>query len=77
MKDGSFSVIKMVGTDVSLNDFIDYNNEIGIFIKENRVKVFPSNYYHGSFSDSFGNIYEEKIGSHKDLEKKGHFIEKD
>ena len=46
------------------------------FYQANQVQVFPSNYYHGSFSDSYGNIYEEESSLSKDLEKQGYFIEK-
>ncbi len=60
---------------VNLDDFDEGLETEWEFFQANQVKVVPSNRYHGSFSDIYGNIYEEASSTSKDLEKQGHFIE--
>ena len=61
---------------INLDDFDKDLESEWDFFQSNQVKVVPSNRYHGSFSDIYGNIYEEHSSNSKDLEKQGHFIEK-
>ena len=61
---------------INLNDYNNNQENEWDFFQANQIKVVPSNSYHGSFTDIYGNIYEEGAIYPKDLEKQGHFIEK-
>ena len=61
---------------INLDHFDNRQETEWDFFNDNQVKVVPSNSFHGSFSDIHGNIYEESPSHPKDLEKKGHFIDK-
>ena len=61
---------------INLDDYDKNQGSEWEFFQANQIKVVPSNRYHGSFSDIYGNIYEEDSSYPKDLEKEGYFIEK-
>jgi len=61
---------------INLKDFEEsgYSNEYNYFMDQ-KIQVFPSASYHGTYTDSKGNLYEEKNQVIKDLEKVGSFVE--